>query len=94
MVREAVVRVTILHQNKECESAGRQHGALPACWRDPFGRLAGNDALTTPRQMLLCRERREYADWLASRIEHVRLSEGEGFSDLYVERSISSAGLD
>ena len=44
----------------------------------------GNGALTGARQMLLSRERREDAERIASRIEHVKLSEGENFLDRYV----------
>jgi uncharacterized 2Fe-2S/4Fe-4S cluster protein (DUF4445 family) len=45
----------------------------------------GNGALTGARQMLLCRERREDAERLAPRIEHVRLAEEENFLDRYVK---------
>jgi len=45
----------------------------------------GNGALTGARQMLLCRKRREDAERIAPRIEHVKLSEEEGFLDQYVQ---------
>lgn len=45
----------------------------------------GNGALTGARQMLLNRERREDAERIAPRVEHVRLSEEEDFLDRYVQ---------
>jgi len=45
----------------------------------------GNGALTGARQMLLCRSRREDAERIAPRIEHVKLAEEEGFLDRYVQ---------
>ncbi len=58
-------------------------GALP----DVKGKLVkiGNGALTGARQMLLCRNRREDAERIARRIEHVKLSEEEDFLDRYVQ---------
>jgi len=46
----------------------------------------GNGALTGARQMLLCRQRRADAEWIAPRIEHVKLSEEKDFLDRYVEQ--------
>jgi len=46
----------------------------------------GNGALTGARQMLLCRQRRADAEWIAPRIEHVKLSEDKDFLDRYVEQ--------
>jgi uncharacterized 2Fe-2S/4Fe-4S cluster protein (DUF4445 family) len=45
----------------------------------------GNGALAGARQMLLCRQRREEAERIAPRIEHIKLSEEENFLDRYVE---------
>ena len=58
-------------------------GVLP----DRKGKLVkiGNGALTGARQMLLCRERREDAERIAPRIEHVKLSEEENFLDRYLQ---------
>ena len=58
-------------------------GALPDV-RDKLVKI-GNGALTGARQMLLCRRRREDAENIAPRIEHVKLSEEEGFLDRYVQ---------
>jgi uncharacterized 2Fe-2S/4Fe-4S cluster protein (DUF4445 family) len=57
-------------------------GVLP----DGGGKLVkiGNGALTGARQMLLSRKRRQDAERLAPTIEHVKLSEEEGFLDRYV----------
>ena len=46
----------------------------------------GNGALTGARQMLLSRKRREDAERMAPRIEHVKLSEEEDFLDQYVKQ--------
>ena len=45
----------------------------------------GNGALTGARQILLCQERREDAERIAPRIEHVKLSEEEDFLDRYIK---------
>jgi uncharacterized 2Fe-2S/4Fe-4S cluster protein (DUF4445 family) len=45
----------------------------------------GNGALTGARQILLCRKRREDAERIAPRIEHVKLSEEEDFLDRYIQ---------
>jgi uncharacterized 2Fe-2S/4Fe-4S cluster protein (DUF4445 family) len=44
----------------------------------------GNGALTGARQILLCRQRREDAERIAPRIEHIKLSDEEDFLDRYV----------
>ena len=44
----------------------------------------GNGALAGARQMLLSRERREDAERLASKIEHVKLFEEKNLLDLYI----------
>ena len=58
-------------------------GILPD-GKDKLAKI-GNGALTGARQMLLCRERREDAERIAPQIEHVKLSEEEGFLDRYVQ---------
>jgi len=58
-------------------------GILPAANRKLV--KVGNGALTGARQMLLCRERREDAERIAPRIEHVKLSEQKDFLDQYME---------
>jgi len=45
----------------------------------------GNGALTGARQMLVCRGRREDAERIAPRIEHVKLSEEVDFLDRYIQ---------
>jgi uncharacterized 2Fe-2S/4Fe-4S cluster protein (DUF4445 family) len=45
----------------------------------------GNGALTGARQMLLNRQRREDAERIAPRVEHVRLSEEDDFLERYVQ---------
>ena len=57
-------------------------GVLPAR-RDKLVKV-GNGALTGARQMLLSYERREDAERIAPRIEHVKLSEEEDFLDRYI----------
>ena len=50
------------------------------------GKLAtiGNGALTGARQILLSQERRADVERIAPRVQHVKLSEGEGFLERYV----------
>jgi uncharacterized 2Fe-2S/4Fe-4S cluster protein (DUF4445 family) len=59
-------------------------GILP----DGRAKLAkiGNGALTGARQMLLCRQRRADAERIASRIEHIKLSDEADFLDRYIEQ--------
>jgi uncharacterized 2Fe-2S/4Fe-4S cluster protein (DUF4445 family) len=45
----------------------------------------GNGALTGARQMLLCRQRRNDAERIAPKIEHVKLSNEEDFLNRYIK---------
>ena len=53
----------------------------------PLGHIGkvGNAALTGARQMLLSRAKRRDAERIVGQIEHVKLSEQEGFLDRYVQ---------